>query len=132
MITRLLIVVVAGLAVWVLAVAGSMPVAPLPPERAPTVGSNKSDRLPLPVPASPPLTLADRLPLAMAMKMSAPEPVVPLTVQMPPELEPVMDQAVEPRRHRRHANRSEGTGSDICRGKGRSYTRGGRSWRCNR
>ena len=43
MITRLLIVVVAGLAVWVLAVAGSLPVAPLPPERA-----YKGDRLPLP------------------------------------------------------------------------------------
>lgn len=128
MITRLLIVVVAGLAVWVLAVAGSMPVAPIPNGGDASPRLPKGDRLPLPTPA--PLTLADRLPLPMAMKMSAPEPVAPLTVQMPPELEPVMDQAVEPRRHRRHASRSEG--SDICRGKGRSYTRGGRSWRCNR
>ena len=65
----------------------------------------------------------------MAMRMSAPEPVVPLTVHMDPELEPVMDQAKESRRQRRHASRSE---NDICQGKGRSYTRGGRSWRCNR
>ena len=55
MITRLLIVVVAGLAVWVLAVAGSMPVAPIPnggdaSPRLPPERAYKGDRLPLPTP----------------------------------------------------------------------------------
>jgi hypothetical protein len=44
----------------------------------------------------------------------------------PPELEPAGEPVVDPKPKRAHRER------DICRGKGRHYTNGGRSWRCNR
>ena len=88
--------------------------------------SGKGDRLPLP----PPLTLDERLPPAMASprQPAAPAAAVPQAsvAAVPPELEPAAEPVVDPKPKRAHRER------DICRGKGRHYTNGGRSWRCNR
>lgn len=104
-------VVIAALAVLVLAMAASQPVAPRVADERPPPPSNKGDRLRI-------ATAVRWEPFVVAQQ---PESSVAAPVAEPQETEP---QEAEPRRHR-HAH-------DICRGKGRTYTRGGRSWRCNR
>ena len=94
----------------ILAITASQPVAPVSDAGARSV--SKADRLPLPMvtpPVAPP-TAAAPPPAAAPARLVAEAP--PVTVA---------PSAAAPKH-----------GRDICRGKGRYYTHGGRSWRCNR
>jgi hypothetical protein len=86
--------------------------------------SGEGDRLPLA------LTLDERLPPAMASPRQPAAPAAAIAqvpvAAAPPELEPATEPVIDPKPKRAHRER------DICRGKGRHYTNGGRSWRCNR
>ena len=99
--------------------------APVAPEL-----SGKADRLPLPLEERLPLLMASQLlpkePAAPASRApvatSATQPVTTPLAQLEVNSELVIDRKPgrAPRAH------------DICRGRGRYYTHGGRSWRCNR
>ncbi len=93
-----------------------------------------------PPPVSVWVTKGDKLAVAAPAKIeqrwSAPPevPVVPLTVTAPPELEPMPVQVATSAREYTETKRKfrRSYAYDICRGKGRYYTNGGRSWRCRR
>src|SRR3954452_8937238 len=97
-----------------------------PTAAAPVAPDQSGKGAPLPLA----LTLDERLPPAMASprQPTAPADAVPqvAVAAAPPELEPAGEPVVDPKPKRAHRER------DICRGKGRHYTNGGRSWRCNR
>lgn len=114
-------------AMLVLALALTFALTSGPAAKAPVVVAVKGDRLPLARisnrwPVSEVVSAAPALPTLPVLPLQQPAPV---TAAIPSALPEEPEEAPEARHRHRHEH-------DICRGKGRSYTRGGRSWRCNR
>lgn len=82
--------------------------------------------------AKPVRTLSYVLPVAQQAQAIPPLPEIDgfLQLPMPPVKPPIVSEERPP--SPKPATRQESKGPDICRGKGRIITRGGKSWRCRR